>query len=294
MKSCFYCAGMLADVGVQRGYRIGRCRECASLACLDEVSEDELAALYGDPGYHDARYGEGRDRDRNAAQRAPVWERRLAVIEGLTEGRRLLELGPGTGGFLRLAQARGWQVAAVDPYPETKLSGAVFSSMGSAARTGPYDAVCLFDVLEHVRHPRLLLDEVRSVLAPSGCAAIGLPNVDGPSFRSRGLDWCEVKPPEHLSLPSAEGLLRATRRLGLTPAGVIGHFRESWLWEPLRAHLYPQAPGPRRAAVRLGARVLNRGVRQIRMRLPAPPPERQDYVTWFFVLTRAEDGSAHG
>ncbi len=284
MDSCPYCDGPLSAGGVRLGYHVGTCRACGSLACLDEVGEDVLAALYGDPGYYTggcAPYGYDGNFRRNDGQRAPAWERRLSALGALTPGRRLLELGPGKGGFLRLARRRGWDVAAVDPYPAEGLPVPVFPSVEAALGDGPYDAVCLFDVLEHVRRPLLLLEQVRAALAPDGCAAVGLPSVDGPSFRALGTEWCEVKPPEHLSLPSAEGMRRALERSQLAVRGIIGHFRETWLWEPLRPLLEPPSSHGRSAsASHLGARALNRAVREIRTRLPAPPPEGQDYVTW--------------
>ncbi len=294
MRSCPYCDGALWALGVRLGYRMGRCQGCGSVACLDDVGEDVLAALYGDPGYYSGAcrpYGYDAGVDRDDVQRTPAWERRLVAIAELTSGRRLLELGPGRGGFLRLAQARGWEVATVDPYPVADLPGALLPNVEAAAAAGPFDAVCLFDVLEHVLDPRLLLEQVRAVLAPSGCAAIGLPNVDGPSFRSLGLDWCEVKPPEHLSLPSAEGMRRAGARAGLHVVTVIGHFAETWLWEPLRDSLEPgSSRGAIGAARRFGARVLNRGIRELRTRLPAPPASQQDYVTWLLSDATAGDG----
>lgn len=295
MTSCPYCDGQLSVAGVRLGYRVGRCETCGSVGCLDEIGENVLAALYRDPRYYTGGcppYGYDGDFERNDVQRAPVWERRLMALADLTSGRRLLELGPGRGGFLKLARRRGWDVVAVDPYPAGDLSAPVFPSVEAAAAAGPFDAVCLFDVLEHVVRPRLLLEEVRAAMATNGCAAIGVPSVDGPSFRAHGTQWCEVKPPEHLSVPSAEGVRRAAEDAGMSVRGVLGHFAETWLWEPLRPMLDSRmGRGPWVSASRLGARVLNRGAREIRTRLPAPPPERQDYVTWL-VGHRAGAGQA--
>ncbi len=284
MTSCPYCDGPCSALGVRLGFRIGRCGTCGSVVCLDDVGAEVLAALYGDPGYYTgqrAPYGYDGDLDRNDVQRTPVWERRLVAMAGVTAGRRLLELGPGRGGFLRLAEARGWQVAAVDPYPVAALPGVLFPTIDDAAAAGSYDAICLFDVLEHVQDPGRLLDRVHRLLAAGGCVAIGLPNVDGPSFRSQGVEWCEVKPPEHLSLPSVDGLRRASARAGFDIVNVTGHLRETWLWEPIRGLIDPRSARTAvRKLTRFGARVVNRALREVRTRLPAPPPERQDYVTW--------------
>lgn len=290
MTSCPYCDGGLSAVGERLGYTLGICGGCGSLACLDDVGEDVLAELYGDPGYYTggrAPYGYDGDLDRNDVQRTPVWEQRLQALAGLTSGRRLLELGPGRGGFLRLAEVRGWEVAGVDPYPAAGLTATVHPTLEDAAQGGPFDAVCLFDVLEHVLRPGALLAGVVSVLAPGGCVAVGLPNLDGPSFRVQGVAWAEVKPPEHLSLPTGAGMRAIATRAGLRVVTVLGHFAETWLWEPMRPYIDPRrSTGAVGAATVFGARVLNRGVREVRTRLPVPPPERQDYVTWLLARAR--------
>jgi SAM-dependent methyltransferase len=292
MTSCPYCDGDLSDAGVRLDLRMGTCQSCGSLACIDEVTEDQLASLYGDPGYYSGScppYGYDGDFERNDAQRRPVWEQRLRAMGDITPGRRLLELGPGQGGFLRFARGEGWDVAAVDPYPAADLQVVPYANLLEAAREGPFDAVCLFDVLEHVLQPRQLLGDLPSVMAPGGCAAVGMPNLDGPSYRRLGLQWCEVKPPEHLSLPTVTGMRIAVAGAGLTVVGVIGHFAETWLWERMRSHLdHRRSVGVVGSGKVLGARVVNRGAREVRLRLGIPAPQHQDYVTW--LLARAGDG----
>lgn len=285
MMTCPYCEGELRDGAVRLGYRMGVCATCGSVACMDNVADHVLAALYGDPAYYHggcSPYGYHGNFARTDEQRRPIWNDRLAAVATMTRGRRLLDVGPGMGGFVRFAEAQGWQVAAVDPYPATELFVPVVTNLEDARALGPFDAVCLFDVVEHLANPVDLLQRIPGLLAPSGCVVIASPNAGGTSFHSSGFDWVEVRPPEHLAIPSHRGIEAALERGGLGLVATVGHFAHTWQWEPIRARLLTASSSSDMSgtAVKFGLRVLGRALREVRTRLSHPRPERQDYVTW--------------
>lgn len=284
MTNCPFCGGALAYGGMRLGYRVGRCG-CGSVVCLDDVDDSVLAGLYGDPGYYEGRcppYGYDGDFTRSDAHKLPLWEERLRAVDEVASGRRMLEVGPGMGGFARFARSRGWDVTGLDPYPAPELDLPVVESLDVAVRDGPFDAVCLFDVVEHLAEPSALLGQLAGALSTGGCLAIGAPNAGGGSFRALKFDWWEVRPPEHLSVPSHEGIRHLLDRTGFRLVRTIGHFRQTWHWPPVMVGQlrYQHSPGVTGEAARLGLRVANRVLREIRLRLPPPPVHRQDYVTW--------------
>jgi SAM-dependent methyltransferase len=59
----------------------------------------------------------------------------------------------------------------VDRFVEADLEHGVPPEIG-----GPFDVVLAADVLEHVRTPERILDDVRSLLAPGGSALVSVPN----------------------------------------------------------------------------------------------------------------------
>lgn len=282
---CTFCGSLLSGGEVRLGHRLACCQGCGSILCLDEVSEEVLASLYSDPRYYSGGlgpYGYNGDFATHDAVKRPLWEERLDAIAALAQGRRLLEIGPGRGGFARLAAASGWDVLAVDLFPGGPLPVPVVPSIEDAARTGAFDVVCLFDVIEHLADPLVILSQLPSLLAPGGCVAIAAPNAGGGSFRSLGFDWSELKPPEHLSVPSHRGMEAVLKRAGLELVGTVGHFAQTWHapWVMKRLLEAPQGKQPAARARHFGLRVVNLITHRVRIRLPHPPPERQDYVTW--------------
>ena len=91
-------------------------------------------------------------------------------------------LGPGY--FLEAGRERGWQVLGFEPsrvaadYTQARGMAVVndFFSAGKARTHGPFDAISLNLVLEHVRDPIGLIEEARSLLVPGGLLFVISPN----------------------------------------------------------------------------------------------------------------------
>lgn len=134
----------------------------------------------------------------------------------------LLDVGCGAGTFLKLAQERGWKVSGLDFNPEhirtakaAGLSDVVAQDYRDyfRARASSYDALTLFDVLEHVAEPADLLERLRSVLKPGGRLALTLPDGERP------LPWAGLReewdyPPYHYTRWTEASLRAALARSG--------------------------------------------------------------------------------
>lgn len=102
---------------------------------------------------------------------------------------RLLDVGCGTGFLLERLADRGFSGVGVDLSPESvehatrrlREIGAderLSAIVGSAYEPpdGPFDLICLTDVLEHLEDPRACLRALRARLAPDGLLVISTPN----------------------------------------------------------------------------------------------------------------------
>jgi 2-polyprenyl-3-methyl-5-hydroxy-6-metoxy-1,4-benzoquinol methylase len=133
------------------------------------------------------------------------WEHRLALHD-IAKDAVVLEVGCGEGAFLdvvrdrRRARATGIDLnaAAVAAARRQGRSAVVADVQSMAARhAGEYDAVCAFQVLEHITDPRSFLEACVSLLRPGGRLCLGVPNNDGYLGSQRLEDASLNLPPHH-------------------------------------------------------------------------------------------------
>src|SRR5947209_3821233 len=107
----------------------------------------------------------------------------LDLLPRTGNGRRLLDLGCAGGYLSRLFAARGYSVTAVDipgsplpPFASDVVYLEADLDRGLPALEGRFDYVICADLLEHLRDPDRLLQQVRERMAPGGKLVASLPN----------------------------------------------------------------------------------------------------------------------
>ncbi len=115
----------------------------------------------------------------------------LATIDayGPGPGGRVLDVGCGGGYLLEELARRGYTGVGIDLSPESVAiararllergaGDSLDARVGSAYEPpqGPFDLVCLTDVLEHLEDPRGCLKALREQMAPGGLLVISTPN----------------------------------------------------------------------------------------------------------------------
>jgi 2-polyprenyl-3-methyl-5-hydroxy-6-metoxy-1,4-benzoquinol methylase len=127
-----------------------------------------------------------------------------AALEDLRSRQRILEIGCGSGSFMVLAKARGLFVEGLEQNGDaisqaTKRGLPVIEATAEdVARQSPgmYDAVCSFQVLEHVVNPKEFLDACCILLRPGGLLVLGVPNQD--SYVRHMVNPLDM-PPHHMT-----------------------------------------------------------------------------------------------
>lgn len=125
-------------------------------------------------------------------------------------GGRVLDVGCGDGGFLRNAEAMGWQAVGTDLDPvvvENANKRGLDVRLGTVeGLDGPFDAITISHVIEHVHDPVAVIASCFALLADNGTLWIETPNINARGLKRFGEDWRGLEPPRHLVLFSRRAL----------------------------------------------------------------------------------------
>jgi len=138
-------------------------------------------------------------------------------------GKRLLEVGCGSGWMLRLMQARGWRAEGVD-FDEKAVAYARAQGLhvglgdiraqGYAAQS--FDAIVGSHLIEHLYEPEEFLRECRRLLTQNGRLVLVTPNLESLGHKIFKRNWRGLEPPRHLQLFTANSIAELSRLAGFT------------------------------------------------------------------------------
>jgi len=145
------------------------------------------------------------------------------LLHPYVEGGSLLEVGCGSGMYLDLMRALGWQrVVGVDISPKAIQQAKdvldIEAYCGNLEDTqlepSSFDAVSLSHTLEHVPEAMAFLRELKRLMKPGGRLAIVVPNMEGLGAKNFGANWFHLDSPRHMVNFNRRSLTVALDRAG--------------------------------------------------------------------------------
>lgn len=137
-------------------------------------------------------------------------------------GGHILDIGCGTGYFLKEMQSAGWQVTGLEPDEKARALGLKERQIEALPpeelfRLPPasFHAITLWHVLEHVHDLHGYLHRIRELLIPGGALLIAVPNYTSRDQRLFGAHWAAYDVPRHLYHFSPKALEKLAARHGL-------------------------------------------------------------------------------
>ena len=186
-------------------YQICECAQCGLVQLGALLADADYEAIYDDGYFDRGKYIESRAETLEQARRVGLLDR-----AGVPDGALVLDAGCATGDFVRAAKAR-FNVWGVDlsefavseaRRANPEVADQLFSGSLEALAGLPevFDAIVLWDVVEHLRYPRSVIASLVERLKPGGVLVLSTPYMDAPIAKLMGRKWAFMTPPEHVCL----------------------------------------------------------------------------------------------
>ena len=133
-------------------------------------------------------------------------KQKLKLINGFkTETKTLLDVGCGTGDFLKTAKDNNWIVSGIEPNAEArtianqKTENAVFDiEQLNNFESNSFDVITLWHVLEHLPDLEYQISILKKLLKPKGRLVVAVPNYKSFDASYYNQFWAAYDVPRHL------------------------------------------------------------------------------------------------
>jgi 2-polyprenyl-3-methyl-5-hydroxy-6-metoxy-1,4-benzoquinol methylase len=130
-------------------------------------------------------------------------KKKISLINSLhPEKGKLLDIGAGTGDFLVIAKAVGWQTMGIEPSEKAKKTaiskGISLENNSQTIKNQQFDVITMWHVLEHVPNVEQQIQELKRLLKPKGTIIIAVPNFKSFDAKYYGSYWAAYDAPRHL------------------------------------------------------------------------------------------------
>jgi SAM-dependent methyltransferase len=189
-------------------FSLVRCRTCGFIFTCSPPDEKSIGNYYASEEYlshNDSAKGLTSVLYRFARKLMLVKKRKLVErISGKKSG-RLLDIGSGTGHFLREMKESGWTVNGIEINDKARKYSVSENNVEveipeqlSTYLSGSYDCVTMWHVLEHFHDPFQYASETKRLLKPGGICIIALPNCNSYDAEYYKKFWSAYDVPRHL------------------------------------------------------------------------------------------------
>ena len=251
--ACAICGSTgTTPIIVKFGELIGRCPNCGLIYADPRIPAASILARYSTEYFWNEYLPANGAKD--GVFDLATFDARYATMLKLiqtsvsTPG-KMLEVGTGAGFFLKAAQRAGWQVQGIEISPEAVafardrlgLDVAQLPAEQLSTLAGGYDVVVMFEVIEHLFEPRVVLEAVQQMLRPGGALVISTPNFNALSRFALGNSWAVLSPGEHLYYFTHKTLAALLKSCGFTRTRFYNNYPGWGVFETMNPN-YTHAP----------------------------------------------------
>ena len=129
--------------------------------------------------------------------------KKLALINSFkTEGKSILDVGAGTGDFLKVCKKNGWNTFGVEPNSAARTiaekKNIILLEKLENIQNKTFDVICLWHVLEHVENLTEYISILKKLLKENGILIIAVPNFKSYDAKYYKEYWAAFDVPRHI------------------------------------------------------------------------------------------------
>lgn len=222
--TCDFCSSSEFTTHHTEGeWTIVKCKNCGFHYTNPQPTLETLPFYYTEEYFKDKRHA-SKFYNEDGTQKTVVenYTNRIEDIETFLNKRgSLLELGSARGGFLSKMKSRGWKVFGVEISED---AAQIANDNDIPTFTGTleqwetdqkFDAVCMYQTLEHVPNPREIIEKSFDLLNPGGVFIAEIPNIQCSEMKiSKERRHLSYDLPRHLNHFSPDFLKKALEKAG--------------------------------------------------------------------------------
>lgn len=190
----------------KKEFTIVQCQSCGFKFLNPRPDENAISQYYDSSEYisHDSQPKTIRN-FLYSIVRNHTQKKKLQLIEKYSKGKKLLDIGCGTGEFISYCKQSGWEVKGVEPnlkpreYAIRKHHVDVIDEPELTALNKPsFDIITLWHVLEHVHRLDERIQKIRQILNENGTLIIAVPNSNSWDAVHYNKFWAAYDLPRHI------------------------------------------------------------------------------------------------
>ncbi len=212
-------------------YQLVKCTKCGFLCTQDVPDLDHIGNYYQSDDYisHTNTKRGVMNSLYHLARQFMLTQKALLIEQSksLNSAKDILEVGSGTGYFVRTMLKRGWHVTGIEPSDKARIQAKeLFNldlksleilddhALSEYPKKESYDVITLWHVLEHIPNLNERLEQFFDWLREDGILVIAVPNHDSFDALHYGSDWAAYDTPRHLWHFTAQTIERLAKKHG--------------------------------------------------------------------------------
>lgn len=228
LNSCPSCGNTSVDLFLEsedyfltkEKFSVFLCHNCGLKYTNPRPAKEELPDYYESEEYfsHDTGNTSVFASAYKIARRIAL-RRKTSLVKNHTAGNKILDIGCGTGEFLKVCKKEGFDVTGIEPNEKAATFAKevnqipVFSEEHlEKLPANSFDVITLWHVLEHVPDLNERMRTVKRLLKEMGTIIIAVPNASSPDALHYGKFWAAYDLPRHLYHFNPESFDHLARR----------------------------------------------------------------------------------